>query len=61
MIPYPQNRYLMTKYRYLENKYMSNILNLDSKSKQWQRASRALSRLKKTESYKLVIEFDNTY
>jgi hypothetical protein len=47
---------LSDKYAKLETKLFSNILNLDSNSKEWQRASRTLSRLRKTFTYKNILE-----
>lgn len=51
--------HLICKSYRLQEKYFSIILNLDSKSKEWQRASRALDRFRKTKSYQLMIDNDN--
>jgi hypothetical protein len=42
------------KYRLIEAKYFSRILNLNSNSKEWKRASKALTRLRKTQTYKTL-------
>jgi hypothetical protein len=47
---------LALKYAKLESKLFSNILYLDSNSKEWKRASRALTRLRKTFTYKHILE-----
>lgn len=51
--------YLVAKCIKLQNKYYSNILNLDSSSKQWILSARALTRLSKTVSYKMMIDDEN--
>lgn len=55
-----ERKYLVDKCTKLQAKYYSHLLNLDSKSKQWQLSGRALRRLSKTLSYKMMIE-DETY
>jgi hypothetical protein len=47
---------LADKYAKLESRMFSNILCLDSNSKGWQQASRTLSRLRKTYTYKNILE-----
>ena len=51
--------YLINKCIDLQDKYYSHILNLDSKSKQWNLSARALTRLSKTLSYKMMIDSEN--
>lgn len=54
-----ERKYLVAKCIKLFEKYLSHILNLDSKSKQWNLSSRALTRLSKTLSYKMMIDDEN--
>lgn len=54
-----ERKYLIAKCIKLQCKYYSHILNLDSKSKQWNLSSRALTRLTKTLSYSMMIDDEN--
>lgn len=48
--------YMITKYNKIQGKYYSHILNLESNSKKWKLASRALDKLNKTQSHKWWID-----
>ena len=54
-----ERKYLVTRCIKLHEKYLSHLLNLDSKSKQWNLSARALTRLSKTLSYSMMIDDEN--